>query len=160
MTTRREALESSCLASGHHDLVCFTISASWATPGEARIGYVSIMRLVESIRELHWQRDVLSATTLPIDSITRSLSVDFLAPVEPRAAVMGRYRVDWCRRRSYGLEVSLDSPAGVPLVRARLVSVFYDPVAGRSTRPSASVTEALTNMAVGADLDRNDLTPA
>jgi hypothetical protein len=36
----------------------FTVPADWPVNGETRIGYVTILRLVESVRELHWRLDV------------------------------------------------------------------------------------------------------
>ena len=44
-----------------------------ARRGEKRIGYVSILRLVESARELHWRRDIAPLADLTrLDSITKS----------------------------------------------------------------------------------------
>jgi hypothetical protein len=34
------------------------VPTHWPAEGEKRIGYVGILRLVESVRELHWRRDV------------------------------------------------------------------------------------------------------
>jgi len=127
------------------DGIVFELLPECAADGERRIGYASIMRLVERVRELHWSRDVLPlATAGPIDSITRSLEADFRAPFEINDRVLGRYRVGWCQRRSYGLQVSFSSQrSGTDLARVDLVSVFYDPVRRRSATPPDAVLEAL-----------------
>jgi len=83
-----------------------------------------------------------------VDSITRSISADFLSPVEVSDQIVGRYRIRWCRRRSYQLEVVLSSQTTVrDLVRVGLVSVFFDPMRMCSTVPPASVAEALQRRA-------------
>jgi len=132
-------------AGAEDDDLTFEILPACAAAGEHRIGYASIMRLVECVREMHWRRDVLPAAAgRPVDSITRTLSADFSAPMEINDRVAGRYRVAWCRRRSYGLEVSFSSRAtGACLARIDLVNVFYDPVRRRSTTPPDAVLEAL-----------------
>ncbi len=130
------------------DQVVFAISGAWAAPGERRIGYVGIMRLVECVRELHWARDVVTAAEgAPVDCITRSLTADFLAPVVIGTRVIGRYRVQLCSRRSYGLEVTLSSGGQrSELVRASMVDVFYDPVHERCVAPPASVAALLRTL--------------
>jgi len=138
-------LEGDGLARVAGDRVVFAIDRGWTAPGEQRIGYPGILRLVECVRELHWARDVVPpAAGRPIDSITRSLTADFLAPLEGGDELTGRYRIEWCRERSYALEVLLSSTtSAVDLVRASLVSVFYDPVGRTSTSPPTPVLMAL-----------------
>lgn len=146
--TPPELLERKEFAFVDGDQVIFTIASQWAVPGERRIGYVGILRLVECVRELHWRRDVLPpAAGRPVDCITRSVTAEFLAPVETEARLVGRYRVEWCRDRSYGLQVLLSTlPSGKELVRVGLVCVFYDPVGSSSASPPASVRTALRDL--------------
>jgi acyl-CoA thioesterase FadM len=131
------------------DRIVFEVLPECAVAGERRIGYASIMQLVERVRELHWSRDVLPpAAGRPVDSITRSLSADFLAPFTVHDQVVGGYRVQWCRQRSYGLQVAFrSSRRGIDLARVDLVSVFYDPVLLCSTSPPMAVLQALNSQA-------------
>src|SRR6266536_3490333 len=109
-----EDLERTGLARVEADRLVFMIAQEWAATGERRIGYVGILRLVECVREFHWRNDVLPAAVEErVDSITRSISADFLSPVEVSDQIVGRYRIRWCRRRSYQLEVVLSSQTTV-----------------------------------------------
>ncbi len=125
--------------------VVFHVPEDWPAEGEDRIGYVSILRLVECVREEHWRRTVLpEAGDPPVDSITKSLSAEFFAPVCPGTPVLGRSRVTRGGARSYELTVDLVvRDTGEPLMRAVLVGVFYDADAGRSTVPPEAVAASL-----------------
>jgi acyl-CoA thioesterase FadM len=140
-------LEREGLARAEDDRVAFKVMQDWAAPGEQRIGYAGILRLVECVREFHWARDVLPAAgRRQIDSVARSLTADFLTPVAVGDHLVGRYRITWCRRRSYGLEVLLATTDGVDLVLVSLASVFYDPVGRSSVTPPAPVLAALRSL--------------
>jgi acyl-CoA thioesterase FadM len=142
--TSLEGLAREGAARVEGDQVVFEVAPGWAAPGERRIGYAAIMRLVECVREFHWDRDVLPAAGgQPVDSITRSVLAEFLAPVRVCERVFGSYRVGWCRQRSYGLEVSLSAPGVTALARVDLVNVFYDPAGERAAIPPAALLEAL-----------------
>lgn len=131
------------------DGIVIEVPAWWAANGERRIGYASIMRLVEVVRELHWSRDVEPlALGGQIDSITRRIQAEFLAPFLVNEHVHGHYRVRWCRQRSYGLQVSFSSQrTGKGLARVDLICVFFDPVRMSSTTPPDAILKALRGSA-------------
>jgi acyl-CoA thioesterase FadM len=120
------------------------VPTEWPADGEKRIGYVSIMRLVESARELHWRRDIAPVADLSrLDSITKSLTADFRRPVLADTEVCCSYEITWLRPRSYGLRVTLREEDGEILAQIELTSVFIDPGSMRPAVPGARVTAAL-----------------
>jgi len=128
------------------------IHASWIVDGEDRVGYAALTQLIECVRELHWRRDVLAVEDASnVDSVTRTITLDFPHPVLAGAEIIGRYGVRWVRHRSYGLDVSLsDASTGLVLASAAIVNVFYDADARRSVVCPALVRDVLANAATSA----------
>jgi acyl-CoA thioesterase FadM len=127
------------------------VPTDWPADGEKRIGYVSVLRLVESARELHWRRDIAPvADPQRLDSITRSLTADFQRPVYADTEVWCGYEISWLRPHSYGLRVTLRDERGGILARIDTTSVFIDPGSMRPTVPGTHVTVALQRR-LGAD---------
>jgi acyl-CoA thioesterase FadM len=120
------------------------VPTDWPADGEKRIGYVSIMRLVESARELHWRRDIAPVADLNrLDSITKSLTADFQRPVLADTEIFCCYEVTWLRPRSYGLRVTLREEDGEILAHVDLTSVFIDPGSTRPAVPGERVKSGL-----------------
>ncbi|HTP17297.1 MAG TPA: hypothetical protein VMK13_15860 [Streptosporangiaceae bacterium] len=120
------------------------VPADWPADGEKRIGYVSILRLIESVRELHWRRDVgPHADPARVDSITRALTADFVGPVLGGTQVVGDYALTWVKSRSYGLRVTIADAGGHDLARVDLASVFVDPGTLRPVVPDPQLPAAL-----------------
>lgn len=126
------------------------IPADWPAEGEKRIGYVSILRLAEAVRELHWRLDIAGgADTGSLDSITKSVTADFVSPVMADTDITCSYALTWVRRRSYGLRVTLADGEGDQLARIDLTSVFIDPGTLRPVETEPSVTAQLRTQVIG-----------
>lgn len=125
----------------------FTISPKWPYKNETRIGDASIGRLFECVRELHWQQDVVSvAGTNPVDCATVASNEEFKQPVTAQEKVIGQYRVLRVGSSSYGLEISLTSPAGSLLSRTEKTFAFFNASRQKSTNPPVSVKENLERL--------------
>jgi acyl-CoA thioesterase FadM len=125
------------------------VPADWPAAGEKRIGYVTIMRLAELTRELHWRRDVEPlADRWRIDSVTKSVTGDFSRPILADTSVRCSYTLAWVRTRSYGLRVDLSGESGEQLAYIDLTSVFIDPATMRPVVPAPPVAEALKKWVV------------
>ncbi len=136
-------LESAGAAKAVGDQVAFVIEAQWCATGEDRVGYCGVVRLMECVREHHWRRDV-SPLYPEVDTITKSLNVEFLEPLIAGFEVTGAYAVVDVGTRSYVLEIVLrDEAASHELARGRLVSVFYDGVRHQSVEPPTPLATAL-----------------
>jgi acyl-CoA thioesterase FadM len=123
------------------------VPTDWPADGEKRIGYVSILRLVECVRELHWRRDVApQADMARLDSITKSVTADFAGPIMADAQVGCEYAVTWLRPRSYGLRVSIAAEDGCTLAQVDLASVWVDPGSLQPVVPDQRVTEAMSRI--------------
>jgi acyl-CoA thioesterase FadM len=123
------------------------IPTDWPADGEKRIGYVSILRLVECARELHWRRDVAPhADADRLDSITKSVTADFARPIIADAQVACEYAVTWFRPRSYGLRVQIVDEHHGALAQVNLASVWVDPGSLRPVTPDQCVTEAMSSL--------------
>jgi acyl-CoA thioesterase FadM len=121
-------LERSGCAQAEGPKLRVRIPTDWPAEGEKRIGYVSILRLIESVRELHWRRDIRPyADPASVDSITRTLTADFVGPVLADAQILCDYSLTWVKFRSYGLRVTLADEGGDDLARVELANVFIDP---------------------------------
>jgi acyl-CoA thioesterase FadM len=123
--------------------VSFTIQQQWCAAGERRLGYPGIVRLVECVRENHFQSDI--ATDYPgIDTITKSLDFEFEHPLIAGSKVTGEYAVSEIGARSYKLEVTLrEVVTAMRLARGRMISVFYEEANLKSIAPPASLIAAL-----------------
>jgi acyl-CoA thioesterase FadM len=136
-------LEAAGAAKAVGSQVIFVIKAHWCAPGEDRLGYCGVVRLMECVRELHWRKDV-SLAYPEVDTITKSLDLEFLEPLAVEAEVTGAYAVADVGSRSYVLEIVLrDGVTSHELARGRLVSVFYDGVRHRAVEPPPPLAAAL-----------------
>lgn len=136
-------LESAGVAKVDGREVAFTIESRWCALGEDRLGYPGIVRLMECVRELHWRLDVTSRCP-GMDTITKSLDVEFSQPVVAGSEVTGEYVLGKVGGRSYVLEIVLrDSATAEQLARGRMVSVFYDEASRQTVEPPALLVAAL-----------------
>ena len=125
------------------------VPTEWPAEGEQRIGYVSIMRLAEFTRELHWRRDIAPcADMMRIDTTTKCVSGDFARPIMADTKVRCCYALTWLRPRSYGLRVTLSAEGGEPLARVDLTNIFIDPCTMRPVVPTQPITAALQSRLV------------
>lgn len=123
------------------------IPPDWPAGGEKRIGYVSILRLVECARELHWRRDVAPrANPARLDSITKSVKADFVRPIMADAQVACEYALTWLRPRSYGLRVNIADDGGGTLAQVDLASVWVDPGSLQPVVPDQCVAAAVRRL--------------
>ena len=123
------------------------IPPDWPVNGEQRIGYVTVMRLCEWVRELHWRLDIETNVDTAVDTVTRSLRADFTAPITGGLEVIGSYAVSSFRERSYGLEMSLASPDGERLACVKVINVFVDPLTLKAASPPRVLAVALRKLA-------------
>ena len=136
-------LESAGVAKVDGRKVTLTIEQRWCAPGESRLGYPGIVRLMECVRELHWRLDVTSRWP-GMDTITKSLEVEFSRPLGAGSEVAGEYVLGEVDGRSYVLEIVLrDSATAEQLARGRMVSVFYDEARRQTVEPPAPLVAAL-----------------
>lgn len=120
------------------------VPTDWPIEGEKRIGYVSILRLAESARELQWRRDIVPLADMTrLDSTTRSVTADFERPVIADSQIRCEYAVIWVRQHSYGLRITISEEEGERLARIDLANVFIDPGTVRSIIPDEQVMAAL-----------------
>ena len=146
-------MEQAGYAHADGSLLVIRVPTEWPAEGEKRIGYVSILRLAEVTRELHWRRDIAPcADLMRIDSTTRSVSGDFERPIMADTTVRCSYALTWVRSRSYGLRVTLSGEGGEPLAHVDLANVFVDPGTMRPVVPGQPVRAALDSR-VAADQD-------
>lgn len=126
--------------------LAFRIAESWCAPGEQRIGYATVVRLVELVREFHWNRDIHTVDE-EIDSITASLSAKFSRPITTGMNALGCYRVSWIGAHSYGLRVEInETDVGEKLASAELACVFWDPISSSVANPSPVIMEHLRSL--------------
>lgn len=112
--------------------VYFDIAQSWCAPGEDRIGYTTITRLVECVRELHWEQQIRQLAPAGVDSMTRSLLADFTRPVRAGLPIRGTYDLLRVGNTSYDLRVILSSVASSSVAATfTLISIFCEPETGK-----------------------------
>jgi len=123
-----------------------TVHPSWIVEGEDRLSYTTLIRLIECCREHHWSRDILPrATNTAIDSITKSVSGEFIRPIPVGCVVSITYEITEVRSRGYALEFRVWDEGDQQLFAiVSLVSVFFDPSQRQAARPPPSVLEYLT----------------
>jgi acyl-CoA thioesterase FadM len=137
-----DELEQAGAARAANGEVAFSIDPHWCAPGEDRLGYCGVVRLMECVRELHWRHDV-SPRFPHLDTISRSLAVEFTKPLIAGSEVKGSYVVVDIGSRSYTLEMHLRDAAAMELARGTLVSVFYDGDRHRTVSPPPELITAL-----------------
>jgi acyl-CoA thioesterase FadM len=151
MSTLEPTLLASLVRSGAvtrsgRGLFC-VIQQDWCAPGESRIGYSTIIRLAECIREIHWELDVKPTSDPALDSITRSLNAQFIRPISVGATISGNYRVTEVRPRSYQLEATLIMLRSREiLATVNLDCVFWDAEHQTVSTPSRELLERLRQL--------------
>ena len=122
----------------------FIISPKWPYRNESRIGDASISRLFECIREMHWERDIITITgETPIDCTTIASFEEFKRPVTAGEKVIGRYKVLYVGNTSYRLELSLTSPSGSQLCSSEKTFAFFDSIHQKAISPPDAVRRNL-----------------
>ena len=126
------------------------VRESWVVPGENRLSYVSLVRLIECCREHHWNVDVVpnAAFTDP-DCTLRAMRCEFRAAAHVGHTVAVTYRVARMGTRSYTLDftISREGPAAEVIGLAEVVCVFYDAVVGAAVEPCREIAAALRALA-------------
>lgn len=129
----------SCLSDGF----LFTAQSSWVVPGENRLSYTTMVRIVECCREYHWEKDIqarLGDSKLNIDSITKAISGNFYRPILVGQEVKLSYKIEGVRSKGYSLRFKLtDVYSDVEYCEIILVCVFYDPIQLKSVCPPDTV---------------------
>ena len=125
--------------------IVIKVQRSWIVPGEDRLSYATIIRLVECCREYHWYKDIVPMTREPvIDSICRTLSCEFIGTILVESHIRIRYRIHALHRKGYAMRFIIEDSA-TNEVRARFdqFSLFYDPIAKVAIAPPAHLTDRL-----------------
>ena len=86
------------------DGIRIRIDSTWVISGESHLSYTTITRMVECCREHHWEKDITSLFSGKyIDSICKSMNVEFLKPIPLDIAIQIKYRVLNIRSKGYEL---------------------------------------------------------
>ena len=104
------------------------IPASWIVPGENRLSYTTIIRLIECCREYHWRNDVTSGRGA-LDSIVLRCEASFRRVIPSGARVRIAYRVRRVMHKAYELVFSVGSMSASSTGHAHvcLTIGFFDP---------------------------------
>jgi len=134
------------------------VRRAWIVAGEDRLAYTAIVRLVECCREWHWQSDILPhAGGAPLDSITKSLSGEFVHPIALGSLLRITHQVIDARPRSYRLRFELTTLQPEQLCATlEMVSVFYDPAREAVAEPPPAVVAYLRSHISPAQPADND----
>ena len=121
------------------------IKPSWIVDGESRVSYTTLVRLVECCREHHWNTDILSRTQgAPLDSITKSITGEFMHPIPSGSTISITYQVTEVREKGYSLKFTIRNLSERTLsTQMNLVCVFYDPVNNKVIAPPINVFQYL-----------------
>lgn len=130
------------------DGLTVTIHSSWVVPGEDRLSYATLVRLIECCREHHWKMDVLpKAKDTQVDSICKSIEAKFLSAIPIGSLISITYRVTGVRQKGYSLRFEVrDTKSQTLRAEVNLVSVFYDSVASKPVAPPDTVFNHLSNL--------------
>lgn len=125
--------------------IALTVLPSWIVPGEDRLSYTTLIRLIECCREHHWLEDIQTAFAgVKLDSICKSFTLICHKPINVGARLRLIYEIDEVRTRSYSLKFTVrDENASIVYSEAKTVSVFFDPITSKSLEPPLDVTEKL-----------------
>ena len=121
------------------------IVAKWVVDGEDRLSYTSLIRLIECCREYHWETDINSLIEKhELDSITKTISVEFSKPIFIGNRIAITYRIIEVRNRGYSLGFQIDNIT-LKNVSAQcyMVSVFYNPLTHSVTSPPINLLETI-----------------
>ncbi len=139
-TTSLEQLKKEVLIEYDENEMVLVAQPTWVIPGEDRLSYTTIVRLVECCREYHWQKDVLhNSMNASLDSIVKYVECNFDHPILIGEKIAISYQIVDVKVRSYKtrFQVTLVDLAKLS-AEATLVSVFYDTKAHKALEiPSA-----------------------
>ncbi len=126
----------------------FTVRRGWPLPGENRLGYSQLVRLIEVTREFHWNGLRREPGSRRLDSVVRWIGVCFDAPV----VVGRRYRLALKVARvgntSYDLEVRCEDVSHTTTAfRAMLRAVLIETSGLRPIRIPVGLREQLASQA-------------
>jgi acyl-CoA thioesterase FadM len=104
-----------------------TLQPEWVVAKENRLSYITALKLAECCREYHWTKDLLSESSLFLDSTIRNLTAEFKAPLFIGDKVHVSYFVSHIGIKSYTLQIELEridelTPASI----FTLINVFLD----------------------------------
>ncbi len=127
--------------------ISITIQQSWIVKGEDRLSYTTLIRLVECCREHHWRSDIESIlNNKSLDSICKSLSVNFIKPIKVGSKIIISYVVQEIRRTGYSLKFMVHNAQDKTLcAEVDLLSVFYNPKTSSAVIPPPIVIDQLAN---------------
>ena len=133
--------------------LCLVVLPAWIVAGEERLSYTTFVRLVECCREHHWRTDVLPhAGVASIDSITKSFTCRFLAPMLAYAAISISWRVMDVRAKGYTLHFQArDVASETTCAECDMVSVFYDVARWIPAAPPPAVRARLESLMASAE---------
>lgn len=122
-----------------------TVKPSWIVEGESRVSYTTLIRLVECCREHHWNTDILPRDqTAHLDSITKSISGDFICPIPMNASISIDYRVNGVRAKGYSLAFTIHNLSQKTLcAQVNLICVFYDAISNSAVPPPLEIYQYL-----------------
>jgi acyl-CoA thioesterase FadM len=125
------------------DGITVLINPSWIIEGEYRASYTTLIRLVECCREYHWEIDIIpKAKGTPLDSITKSVSGEFIRPIKSGIFVSISYHLIDVRDKGYSILFEIrDKSSQALYARITLVCVFIDLITSRPITPPISVYE-------------------
>lgn len=131
----------------HPNGLTVKVRDSWVIPGEKRLSYTTLIRLVECCREYHWEKDILPLMKeTRLDSITKSITAEFLTPIPVRSVISIVYLLTDIRSKGYALEFQvMDATDRSLRARVSMVSVFYDPDTGTPIVPPEAVSDFLSS---------------
>lgn len=128
--------------------IFITIPAEWIVTGEDRLSYTTIVRIIECCREHHWNFDISSKIAVPLDSITKYLECEFLAPIPVGSQIIVQYHILEMKQRSYTIRfIVTDREGQNKHAVIKMISVFYDPQKRKATAPPRVVSDLLKALA-------------
>jgi acyl-CoA thioesterase FadM len=98
----REYLAAKVVMIDEKGALSFVARLQWCEPGEDRLGYTQLVRLVECVRELHWRRLMVPDH---YDSVVGRARFEFVRPVQVGLTYELVHRVDAISRHTYELVV-------------------------------------------------------
>lgn len=127
------------------DGLAFTVHPSWIVPGEDRLSYTTLIRLVECCREHHWIKDVLpKAEGIIVDSTIKSIAGEFTRSILVGSAALMKYEIADVRSKGYSLRFQVYIRDSFEVVaRFCLVSIFIDDSQHQAVFPPPDVLEYL-----------------
>ena len=100
--------------------------------GESRLSYVTIMRIIENCREIHWEYDIIKNNTdkIQIDSICKNIYVDYFKPITIDTVILVTYKILNVKESSYELLFQITDENHC-FCSAKMVCVLIDSINGQ-----------------------------